>query len=82
MAEQKRVRMLVAMAGEGFSWGVDEVVLVDEGLAVALCTEPVDGPRAAPVDWEISAEATAKATEAQRRQTATQPRHRTRTART
>lgn len=50
-----KVRMLVAMAGDDFSWAAGDVVDVDDAMGAALCSEPVDSPRAVPVDGDAPA---------------------------
>lgn len=42
--------MLVAMAGDDFSWAAGDVVEVDDEVGAAFCAEPVGAPRAVPVE--------------------------------
>lgn len=42
----KKIRMLTAMSGIDFSWAPGEIVEVADDIAAALCSEPVDQPRA------------------------------------
>lgn len=41
-----KVRILVPISGDAFSWAAGDVVDVDDALATALCAEPGDAPRA------------------------------------
>ncbi|HWE81450.1 MAG TPA: hypothetical protein VG265_07355 [Gaiellaceae bacterium] len=49
----RRVKMLVSWAGETFGYQADQEAELPEELAIALCTEPADAPRAVPVGWEV-----------------------------
>jgi hypothetical protein len=71
MAE-RRVRIQVPMAGGTFNYAYDDEVVLEEELAIALCTEPADAPRAKPVGWEIDSKGRATATR-EKREKATNP---------
>lgn len=61
-----KIRMLVSMAGEDFSWAPGEVVEADDGFAAALCSDDGGAPRARRVDDDEPTSAELRAAEAAR----------------
>jgi hypothetical protein len=53
----KRVKMIHSMQGEDVALNPGQEYELDDDLAIALVTEPADGPRAEPVGWEPPQEA-------------------------
>lgn len=55
------VKMLTSLSGEGVSLVTGQTYELPAGFAHALCSDPVEAPRAEPVGWEVPGEAVAAA---------------------